>query len=293
MKALTFGDVTVRRLVEAEGPGFHPGFLLPDSNADDIAEQASWLLPHFLDTESGRFIQSVHTYVIRTPRHTILVDTCVGNHKDRPSTKAWHRMETPWLENLKRLGVDPEAVDFVLCTHLHVDHVGWNTRLENGRWVPTFPNAAYLFHTAEYAYWEEVRDMDPAVGFGRTEGCFADSVLPVMEAGQALLVEDGYRIDDALWLEHTPGHSPGHVCLNLETGGAQAVFSGGLLHHPVQCAYPDWNSRYCENAVQSRAARRGFIERNADTNTLVLAAHFATPTAGRIVSNGQRCIFEV
>jgi glyoxylase-like metal-dependent hydrolase (beta-lactamase superfamily II) len=293
MEVLELGQVTVERLVEAEGPGFHPSFLLPDSDPELIAAQSAWLLPHFLDPMSGRFIQCVQTYVVRTPRHTILVDTCVGNHKERPSTKAWHRMETRWLENLVAMGVAPEAVDYVLCTHLHVDHVGWNTRLENGRWVPTFANAKYLFHKDEYAYWEKEGDMDAGVGAGRTEGCFADSVLPVMEAGQALLVDDGYQIDDTMSLIHTPGHSPGHVCLRLEAGGGRAIFSGDVLHHPVQCAHPEWNSRYCWDAARSRAARRAFVEENADTETLILAAHFATPTVGRIVANGARAKFQI
>ncbi len=140
MDILSFGDVTVDRLVEAEGLSFHPGYLLPDHSGEALDGERDWLEPHFFDPQSGRFIMSLHTYIIRTPHHVILVDTCVGNDKDRPSTKPWDKLKTPYLDNLKAKGVSPEEVDYVLCTHLHVDHVRWNTRLENGRWVPTFPN---------------------------------------------------------------------------------------------------------------------------------------------------------
>ncbi len=285
MRTLRLGDVQVDKVVEFEGPSFFPGFLIPDWD-DAVADAArDWILPHFLDVETGRLILSVHSYLIRKPHHTILVDTCVGNHKERPSTKAWHQLDTPWLESLRGLGVAPEDVDFVLCTHLHVDHVGWNTRLIDGRWVPTFPNARYLFHRGEYAHWEAIAR---AQGQERgTEGCFEDSVLPVMEANEAVLIDGDHRIDDTLWLEPTPGHSPGHVCLHLESGGGHVVFTGDLMHHPLQCARPDWNSRFCHDADQSRRSRTAFVERHADTDTMLLAAHFATPTIGRIAGIGN------
>jgi len=289
MRQLDFAEITVDRLVEAEGPSFFPGFIFPEHEPEALEAERGWIEPHFFDPASGRFIMSLHTYIIRTAHHTILVDTCVGNDKERPSTKPWHHMQTPWLDNLRAMGVAPEAVDFVLCTHLHVDHVGWNTRLENGRWVPTFPNARYLFNSAEYAHWEAEAKATAAAGSGAGDDCFADSVLPVVEAGQVLFVDGDHAIDDALQLEPTPGHTPGHVCLNLSAGGRNAVFSGDLMHHPVQCAYPEWNSRFCVDPVLSRATRQGFVERYADTGTLILGAHFAAPTAGRIVADGDRC----
>jgi glyoxylase-like metal-dependent hydrolase (beta-lactamase superfamily II) len=289
MKKLNFDAITVERLVEAEGPSFYPGFIFPEHDPAALAAEREWLEPHFFDPASGRFIMSLHTYIIRTAHHTILVDTCVGNDKERPSTKPWHRMHTPWLENLSAMGVAPEAVDFVLCTHLHVDHVGWNTKLENGRWVPTFPNAKYLFNATEYAHWEKESRAEAAGASGAGDDCFADSVLPVVEAGRALFVDGEHAIDEHLQLEPSPGHTPGHVCLNLSAGGRRAVFSGDLMHHPVQIAYPEWNSRFCVDPARSRATRQGFVERHADTDTLILAAHFAAPVAGRIVSAGPRC----
>ena len=291
MKCLSFGDVTVDRLVEAQGLSFHPNYLLPDSSSEALAGESEWLEPHFFDPGSGRFIMSLHTYVIRTPHHVILVDTCVGNDKDRPSTKPWDKLNTPYLANLGAMGVNTEEVDYVLCTHLHVDHVGWNTKLENGRWVPTFPNARYLFHQFEYDHWENAGRW--GAGKGSSDGCFEDSVLPVMEAGQADLVAGDYAIDDSLWLEPSPGHSPGHVCLNLEGGGRKAVFTGDVFHHPCQCAYPEWSSRFCFDPGQSSLTREHYIDRLGDTDTLVLAAHFASPVTGRIVSNGARCRFQV
>lgn len=290
MTPLQFGDIAVSRVVEAEGPSFFPGFLLVDSNREAIDAESDWLEPRFFDRESGRLVMSVHSYLIRTPHHTILVDTCVGNDKERPSTKPWHRQQTPWLDRLADAGVTPEEIDFVLCTHLHVDHIGWNTRLVGGHWVPTFPNAKYLFHKDEYAFWEKQEATIGSSGAG--DRCFEDSVLPVMEAGQATLIDGDHAIDDALWLEPSPGHSPGHVCLNLTGGGRRAVFSGDLMHHPVQTAYPEWNTGFCHDAALSRTTRERFVDRHAETDTIVLAAHFAAPTAGRIVDGGARCRFQ-
>ena len=293
MKTLHFGDVTVDRLMEMEAPGFYPSFFMPDATEAAIAAQSDWLLPHFLHAESGRMIQSVHAYVIRTAHHTILVDTCIGNAKPRASTPPWNNLQTPWLDDLAAMGVAPEDVDFVMCTHLHVDHVGWNTRLLDGRWVPTFPNAKYLFEKTEYEHWANDPDggADGVGGPGSNDGCFQDSVLPVMAAGQAVLVDGDHALDDQMWLDPTPGHSPGHVCMNLAAGGRNAVFSGDLLHHAVQVAHPEWNSRFCWNPELSRASRKKFVQDKADTDTLILAAHFPSPTAGRIVDNGDRCKF--
>lgn len=291
MKTLDFGGITVDRVIETEGPSFHPGFIFPDATPEAIEGELPWLLPHFLDADSGRLLMSLHSYVIRTKHHTILVDTCVGNDKERPSTPPWHHRDTAWLDDLRAMGVTPESVDFVMCTHLHVDHVGWNTRLENGRWVPTFPNARYLFHKDEYTHWES-NEM-PNVGSGTTEGSFEDSVLPVVAAGLADLVGDNHAIDDSLFLEPSTGHTPGHSCLHLQGGSGQGLFTGDMLHHPIQCAYPEWNSRYCFDPAQSRATRQSYVERYADTDTQILAAHFPMPVAGRIISNGPRCKFAI
>lgn len=291
MNPLNLGDVTIDRIVELEGLGYEPTFFFPDATMEGFKEQMDWLAPHFWDEAENTYIRSIQSYVIRTGHHTILVDACVGNEKERPSTPAWDGLKSPWMERLTGTGVHPDEIDYVLCTHLHADHVGWNTRLENGRWVPTFPNAKYIIHELEFQHWELAGDgMD---GPGSADSCFEDSVLPVVAAGQVELVGNDFAIDDHITLDPTPGHSPGHVCVEVTAQQGRAVVSGDVLHHPVQVAYPEWNSRFCMDADRSRASRTGFVERHADSDTWILAAHFPTPTRGRIVGNGPRCKFQI
>lgn len=287
MKTLRFGATTVDRAVEMEGHILDVHMLLPTFDYAAVEENRDWLEPHFWDDAQKNILASMHTYVIRTPHHTILVDTCVGNDKPRTISEEWNHMQTPWLDRLAALGVRPEEVDYVLCTHLHVDHVGWNTRLEGGRWVPTFPKARYLFHRAEFDAWEKERNHIAV------DGSFDDSVLPVVEAGQAQFVAGDHAIDDTLWLEPTPGHSPGHVVLHLQSGGAKAVFTGDMIHHPIQIAYPEWNSGFCSIPELAREQRQRFVQNQADTGTIILPAHFAAPVAGCIASNGNRWKFAV
>lgn len=291
MKQLNLGNVTVDRIVELEGLGYDPTFFFPDANIEGFVAEADWLAPHFWDTEANGYIRSIQSFLVRTDRHTVLVDACVGNGKRRPSTPAWDGMTSDWLDRLTGLGVQPEDIDYVLCTHLHADHVGWNTRLVDGRWVPTFPNAKYVIHEDEFRHWQ-VAD-DGMEGQGSSDGSFEDSVLPVVEANQVELVGNDFAIDDRFTLEPTPGHSPGHVCFNLNAEGGRAVLSGDTVHHPIQIAYPEWNSRFCMDPDKSRATRKAFVDRHAETDTLILAAHFATPTVGRIAGNGARCKFQI
>ncbi len=291
MKQLNLGDVTIDRIQEIEGPGFEPTFFFPDATMAGFEAEMDWLAPHFWDLAANTFIRAIQSYVVRTAHHTVLVDACVGYDKDRPSTPGWHGLKSNWLEQLAAIGVHPDDIDYVLCTHLHADHVGWNTRLVNGRWVPTFANAKYVIHETEYRHWEV--HGDGMEGPGSADGCFEDSVLPVMAAGKVELVGNDFAIDDHFTLTPTPGHSPGHCCYEINAGKGRAVLSGDALHHPIQIAHPEWNSRYCMDADQARATRANFVDRHADTDTLILAAHFATPTVGRIVGNGARCKFQV
>jgi glyoxylase-like metal-dependent hydrolase (beta-lactamase superfamily II) len=291
MTPLHLGPVRIDRIVEIEGLGYEPTFFFPESTLDEFHAELGWLAPHFWDTAANTYKRSIQCYLVRTERHTILVDACVGNDKERPSTKLWHRQSSNWLEQLGALGVAPEDVDYVLCTHLHADHVGWNTRLLNGRWVPTFPNARYVIHKDEYRYWEA--GGDTTTGPGTADGCFVDSVLPVMAAGQVTLVDNDLDLDERFVLLPTPGHSPGHMCIDVTTPHGRAVLAGDAMHHPVQAAHPEWNSRFCIDPARSRAERIRFVDRYAETGTVILAAHFASPTAGRIVANGARCKFAV
>ncbi len=287
MKRLNFGDVTIDSLVELQGLGYEPGFFFPDATMEAFEGELDWLAPHFWDIEANTYIRCIQSFVVRTARHTVLVDACVGDGKARPSTPAWDGLKSTWLDQLMALGVHPEEVDYVLCTHLHADHIGWNTRLQDGRWVPTFPNAKYVFHEKEYRHWEEHGNR--IEGPGAEDGSFEDSVLPVMAAGQVELVDNDFAIDDQFTLDPTPGHSPGHVCINVRAAGQHAVLAGDVIHHPIQIAYPEWNSRFCVDPARSRATRRDFVARHADTGSLILPAHFASPAAGRIVTNGERC----
>ena len=283
MKNLAVGNISISRVVETEGPFLQPQQLLPDSTAEVIESHKHWLAPHFLAPD-GMFIMSIHTYVVRTKHHTILVDTCIGNDKERSLFPAWSRLQGPYLQNLEQLaGVKPEQVDYVLCTHLHVDHVGWNTRLVDSRWVPTFPNAKYLFARKEWEYWKGEYEAGRDAG----DGAIADSVLPIVEAGKAVLVEGDHAIDDEVWLDPTPGHTPGHVCVHVKSGGKEAIMTGDMMHHPVQCAEPQWSSGFCTDPEQSRQTRRAFLDRYADSGVTILAAHFASPTAGHIVPAGN------
>ncbi len=284
MDALTVGRIGVSTVIERAGPT-PPTWLLPDVTPEALEGHHEWLAPHFLDAK-GRFLMSIHTFVLRTPDVTVLVDTCVGNDKDRGGRAPFHMMHTSFLEDLGAAGVAPESVDVVICTHLHVDHVGWNTRLENGRWVPTFPRARHLFARAEWDHWSTESSED-------TKRILADSVQPVLDAGLADLVDVTHRISDEIWLEPTPGHTPGHVSVRLRSRDADAVITGDLMHHPVQMAEPDWCSGFDSDLPQARATRRAFCQRYADGPVRVLGTHFHHPTAGRIVRHGATWRFRV
>jgi len=279
------GAFTLERLVESEEPLVEPAVFFPQSTPEIFAEHAHWLQPTHVCPTSGKLILCMQSYIVRTGRHTILVDACVGEDKPRADQRpAWHMKKWSYLQDMARLGLTPEDIDFVLCTHLHTDHVGWNTRLVDGRWVPTFPNARYIFARREYAFWEARHREQGAAGHTQA---YADSVLPVVEAGRAVLVEMDHQIEDGVWLEPAPGHTAGNVVVNVASGGASAVLVGDVMHHPIQLVRPDWSSRACEDREQSHATRRRLIERYADTDTLIAPAHFASPSVGRIVRSGD------
>jgi glyoxylase-like metal-dependent hydrolase (beta-lactamase superfamily II) len=274
------GDIDVQWLPEVVDKPYAATFLFPDYARAAVDRHLDWLAPRFFDAAAEQFILNTHSYVIRTRRRTIVVDTCLGNDKVRRRYAHLDRRRAPYLDDLRTMGVDPAAVDVVLCTHLHIDHVGWNTRLENGRWVATFPNARYLFSRTEYEHAAREAKDQPQ----HSDGSFEDSVVPIVEAGKAEMIVGTHTIDDGLNVEPAPGHTPGHVALALASRGARAILTGDIVHNPVQYALPDWNSTFCLDAIRARQTRRALIERCADTGTLVLPAHFPAPTAGRIVS---------
>jgi glyoxylase-like metal-dependent hydrolase (beta-lactamase superfamily II) len=278
MNAITVGRIRIAAVVEQAGPT-RPTWLLPDASLEAVERHRHWLAPHFLD-DNGRFLLSVHSFVLRAPGLTVLVDTCIGNDKDRGGRAPFHMLRSSYVEDLARAGFPPDSIDLVLCTHLHVDHVGWNTRLQDGRWVPTFPRARYVFARAEWEHWSAERAEDSA-------RIMADSVQPVVDAGLTQLVEMDHRISDELWLEPTPGHTPGHVSVHIASGGQEAIITGDLMHHPIQCAEPEWASHFDRDAEHARKTRRAFCERYADGPVTVLGTHFYHPTAGHIVRHGE------
>jgi glyoxylase-like metal-dependent hydrolase (beta-lactamase superfamily II) len=290
MKPLTIGDVGIATIVESlRVPMTLAEFLPEAAAARDVLEAARpWLEPRFADLAGGVGFLDFHSYLVRTPRHTILVDTCIGDDKERGGHKFFHKLKTPWLANLRAAGVAPEQVDYVMCTHMHADHVGWNTRLVDGRWVPTFPNARYVFARTEYEHRQRNWQRDGNAGYG----AFADSVLPVVETGQALIVDDGHDLDGHFTLQPAPGHTPGNVILQLQSRGERGVFCGDVLHHPIQVSHPEWSAIFCEDRVQSARTRQQFVAAQADTGTIVLPAHFPAPTAGRIRGDGARWRFD-
>lgn len=257
---------------------------LPASRSELIAAQSDWLQPHCMDSPARCGILSFHTWVLRNGKQTLLVDTCMGNDKEPGGHPLFHRLKTGWMRGLEALGVTPESVDYVMCTHMHGDHVGWNTRLREGKWVPTFPRARYVFAKREFEHREAAWQSYP----GRDLGVFADSILPVMQTGQVMLVEADHDLDGLLQLEPAPGHTPGNVIIHLREAAGRAVLSGDVLHHPIQVTYPEWSSAFCEDPVGSASYRAKFVEQHADLGTLILPAHFPAPTAGRIVRAGPR-----
>jgi glyoxylase-like metal-dependent hydrolase (beta-lactamase superfamily II) len=263
---IQLGEVGIAKVVEIPRSTYPTTSMLPDSSAADVERHYTWLKPDFFDDAVGDLASRIQTYIVRTPEHTVLVDTGVGNDKAREENALWHRRRGSYLDDLAAAGVVPEQVDVVVCTHLHVDHVGWNTRLVDGRWVPTFPNATYLFVGEEWEYWRWEKDE-----------CIRDSVQPVVEAGKAQLVAHDHVIDRWLRFESAPGHTPGHACLRLTTRAGEAVFTGDLMHRVVQVAEPQWSSRFCYDPRAAAATRKAFLERHADSVILVLAAHFPHP----------------
>jgi glyoxylase-like metal-dependent hydrolase (beta-lactamase superfamily II) len=238
------------------------------------------LTPDFVD-EIGRPKGLVQAFLIMIAGQTIIVDPGVGNGKRRIAVPGWNDMHTDFLDRLQESGVEPDEVDFVVNTHLHFDHVGWHTRLVDGAWQPTFRAARYVISAEEFRYWQSAPDNQIA----DQHAGFSDSVLPVYEAGLVDLVADDHVVTDGVRLVPTPGHTPHHVSVMIESGGQSALIAGDVMHHPCQIAYPDWGASDFVGS-QAQASRSHLIERFADSDTLIIGSHFADPVAGRIRSGG-------
>ncbi|WP_447040505.1 MBL fold metallo-hydrolase [Streptomyces sp. DSM 118878] len=288
MNTITLGDISVTRIREYYGPvDMTPETFFPDSPAQAWEEHRAMLVPEFFDDETRIVNSAIQTWLLRSEGKIILVDTGVGNHKERPYAPVWSRMNTGFLDNLARAGVRPEDVDIVINTHLHIDHVGWNTYLDGRTWVPTFPNATYLMPKDDFDFWNPENGHKTVLGRGN-QNVFEDSVLPVHQAGRTLLWEGSHRIDAGLRLEAAPGHTPGSSVLTLASGTDRAVFVGDLLHNPVQILEPDSNSCFCEDPAQARATRHKVLGRAADDNALVIPAHLGGHGAAQVARDGGR-----
>jgi len=278
----TVGDVKITKILENEERGLDITHLLPKSSPSTVLN-IPWLAP-FID-QKGNVHLSFHALVVETPDRIIVVDTCIGNDKQR-GAPIGDGLHTRFLEDLKAAGYAPEKVDYVICTHLHIDHVGWNTRLVDGRWVPTFPNARYLFGRVEFDYWR-AQQTDPL-----HQLVFSDSVQPVWDAGLVDLVETTHRICDQVHLVPTIGHSPGHVAVEINSQGQTAVITGDLMHHPSQFAFPDWCCSVDYDPEQSTQTRLTQFNRFASDGILVIGTHFVAPTAGKVSREGAFYKFE-
>src|SRR5262245_51138869 len=268
------GDVRITCIRELEAPGMR--FIVPQATIDNLAG-IPWLTP-FLAAH-GDAMGSVHTLVVEVANRRILVDTCIGNDKER-RIPSWHNRQGPFLTQLTDAGYLPESIDTVICTHLHTDHVGWNTRLVEERWVPTFPQARYLVARPEWEHWSQSKDR-------WTKIVMADSVRPIFEAGLVDLVDVHYVVHETIRFEPTPGHTPGHISVHIASQGEEAVITGDLVHHPCQFARPDWGSSADTKPVHADHTRKAFMVRYAATPSLIIGTHVAGSTAGRLIRDGQ------
>ncbi|MBY8855022.1 MBL fold metallo-hydrolase [Nocardia sp. CA2R105] len=271
-QSIVLGEVEIFRVIEWRGPLMPGPELLPDTTEQTWRDNADWLAPDHWDSDSERTVAAIQTWVLRSGGRTILIDTGVGNDRERPGRELFHHRHGDFPDRMARAGVHPDEVDIVINTHLHGDHVGWNTHDVDGEWVPTFPDAQYLMPAADEAYF------GPGNNYanGRRPDdkfLYEDSLAPVHRAGQSVLWEGSYRIDENLTLEPAPGHTPGSSVVRLASGGDRAVFVGDMVHSPMQLLHPSCSSCLCLDPREAATARRRVVERAADEKELVIPAH--------------------
>jgi glyoxylase-like metal-dependent hydrolase (beta-lactamase superfamily II) len=277
----TVGDLTIHRIIEQETTFLPALEMLPGLTPDLLAENRPWMQKAGALDANDVLILCFQSYVVKTPHHTILIDSCIGNDKPRPSRPKWDmKTDDTYMRGLAAAGFSVANIDFVMCTHLHVDHVGWNTRLQDGRWVPTFPNARYVFGKTEFDYWIEQNAKTPVLAI-------VDSVLPIVEDNRSEIVSSDFAIGDHARILQTPGH----IAFTFGRGKDDAVFSGDLMHTPLQARYPEMSMKFDVDPAEAAKTRRGFLERYCDIDTLCCTAHFPSPSGGKIrrAGNGFSC----
>jgi len=277
VSCLTLGDLSITGLTDIQSFTIPAKTLFPDFN-DSLVQN---LEPSDrLVVSNGLINLTIRSWLLRQSGQNILIDSCVGADKDRPNHPNWHRRDgIEWLEALDKEGLKPEDIDIVMCTHLHADHVGWNTKLENGSWVPTFKNAQYVCGRHEYNYWSDTyKETDK-------HGAYEDSVLPIVQKGQMQFVDEGWELAKGLEAQLSPGHTPGHLCLKSNKG---ALFCGDVIHSPLQLSFPELSSAFCEDPILARKTREKILTEISESGSYLIPAHFADPGWTKIKKVGSR-----
>ncbi len=271
--ACNIGRHKVWRIEEWAGKFAPPEGLFAEYEAEAFAMEEEGFTPDYV--QDGQIYAILQSWLIEANGQLILVDTGAGNGKDRPHIPVFGQLETDFITRFKQSGKQLEDVDIVICTHLHIDHVGWNTRWDGENWVPTFPNAKYIFPAIDRQAWDPAGEIYPSMrGRDVNANVFEDSVQPILDAGLAELVEDGFEPAPGMVLRNAPGHTPGHMVFEVRSEGDRALFTGDILHHPMQVIRPDWNSVYCEDRVAAAQTRRHLIEDAASDGARIVPAHF-------------------
>lgn len=282
MAGWRIGSVRVERIEEFSSPGFPPSMQFPDFDPAIFDEFPELRALDRLDPATGKTFASIHTWVVRYGDEIILVDTASGNSKVRtdPKYARFHMLDTDYLGRLAEAGVKPEDVSLVVNTHMHVDHSGWNTRLEGGRWVPTFPNARYVFGAEEYRNWQP----GGVTALAQPEGVpvIEDSIEPVVAAGLVDWVRDGDELRPGITFRAAPGHTSGQLVVQVVSEGATGIFTGDVMHRAMQVFRPDLNCFLCENNAVAPVTRARLLEDCAARGVIIFPAHFGAPHAGRI-----------
>jgi glyoxylase-like metal-dependent hydrolase (beta-lactamase superfamily II) len=277
------GDTTITKIQEIVYPEFSD--VIPAATPD-VVKKVKWLFPHFV-TPEGHLSLSIHSLIVDTPGATLIVDTCIGNGRDRDPFEIMHMLSTSYMEDMIASGYHPDGVDYVLCTHLHLDHVGWNTKMVDGKWVPTFPNASYLMGKKDLDFWGSI-DANAEDDFLQIQRkVFDDSLQPILDAGLAKPVDGATDVCEGVRLIPTPGHSPGHVSVLIESAGESAMITGDVVHHPIQFNDPNLVSPFDVDNEMAVATRHRVFGEYADSPTLIIGTHFAGPTAGKLVRDGD------